>query len=255
MSMQILSWRFECAQELINSIVQDPDRLLGHWFNRSLIPGSNSVYNTLKTLIHTLIENSVHLKIELNETSHQAIKGSLHLFEDPNFAINLDMLTSHELKCFSVVVAPQPSQCFDLIYKNASTNTKIFRGAKQLLSISDLQRLHLVEKACYHSLYMCKHTNSCNFLQLKDMIANILLDILSNCKQSMVKDLTLIYKKMCGEVMQHLDDEVHHSPSTPRLKESIYGPEPLRRSRNKSDEPRNYFLGNDWFNRAYMIEQ
>lgn len=249
---QLLKWRFTCAQQLIDSVAADPDRLLGHWFSRSLIPGNNSVRDNLHILITTLCQEAIHLKIELCESP--TIKGSIHIFNNPNFAINIDMLTAYELKCLSVVVSNHAVNCFHFIYKNASTNTKIFGGAKQELCLNDAQRSLLIEKSCYHSLYMCKHVGADRFLQLKDIILSILLDTLPHCNSCMFETLTAIYNELRGKIFACVDERIHHSPTVPRLRESVKEtPNNRRRRTREIAEPRNYFLGSDWFAQAYML--
>lgn len=257
---------FKYAQQMLDSIVSDPDRLLGHWCNRALIPGSSSIRDTVSKLLFTIIEQTLRLRIELL-LSPTAVTGSIHIFDDPNFVISLDILTACELKCLNIIIAPQHADsCFTVIHSDAPTNTKIFDQAKHTLQLTDRQRLNLVEKTCYHSLYLCKYLRAYSFLQLKDVLLDILLELQHSCRSSILRSLSDIYDQLRGQVISDLEQRIHNSPTTPRLRQSVkegrrvtqYHQQPQRRrhrsSSQRTQESRNFFLGSDWFTHAYQVQ-
>lgn len=257
---------FSYAQQMLDSIVSDPDRLLGHWCNRALIPGSSSIRETVSKLLFTIIEQSLRLRIELMQ-SPTAVTGNIHIFDDPNFVISMDILTAYELKCLYIIVAPQHAcSCFAVVHSDAPTNTKIFDHAKHKLHLTDHQRLNLVEKTCYHSLYLCRHLRMYSFLQLKDLLLDILLELQHSCRSSILASLGSIYQQLRGQVLSDLEQRIHNSPTTPRLRESVkegrrvtqYQQQPQRRrhrgSPQNTQESRNFFLGSDWFTSVYKVQ-
>ena len=238
------------AQRLIDSVVSDPERLLGQWFDRSLLPKDVSLCNTLTILIETVLQGSVQLKIKLTDYT-DTVKGSLHIFENENFAINITILTAEELRCLAIIVGSEPSNHFSEIHKSASTNTHIFGDSKQQLHIKREHRLKLVQQACYQMLYFCQNLCNSNTLQIKDRILKILMHYVDNhCD----KDIWRLYKTLQCGILGKLDTLICTSPTTVSIKihDCVkHGSPTLRRTINKTTEPRNFFLGDDWFSKTY----
>lgn len=243
--------RFFATQQLIDSIVSDPDRLLSHWCSRALQPGCSSTSALLETLIQTVSLEPLYFKVELNEMRDSAsVSGNLHLFQDPNFAISLDTLHSQELKRLCVIVAAQRC-CFSRIYSNVSTNTTIFGGVTQPLHLRDEQRLALVRAACIYSLFFCTHLNHSNSLQLKDMLHSVVLRVLHRASSPpLIQGLSKLAELLRQPLLTRLEELVDSPPGS-RLRESLREHRTSLRKSSDTQQPRNYFLGDNWFAQAY----
>lgn len=240
------------AQELVDSIVCNADRLLSHWWSRALCPGCTDIQTLLQTLLQTISLQPLSLKIELTEMSER-VSGNLHLFEDPNFAISLDTLTARELKQLCVLLAAR--RCFSSIYDNRSTNTTIFSGLTLSLQLTETQRLQLVETACIYSLFLCKQLNQANILQLKDVLHSVVLHVLSQTHSpSLIRGLSDLALQLRQPILSQLEQLVQrHSPPNSRLRQSLEEHEQNTPRARAEQQPqhRNYYLGDDWFAQAY----
>lgn len=233
------------GQALIDSLTSDPERLLGQWFNRSLIPGNISLCNSIEILLATLLYKPVQLSIELTVCTG-ALRGSIHIFDDSNFAININILTEDEMKCIAILIG-RPKLHFSNTHSSDCSNAKSFSVCKEEITLTKTKRLKLVEQACLHVLYFCINLCKPNSLQLKDNILKILLDTAQKNRDG---DVLKLYKNFGAVSLPEIKQHICNSPTqiTARIHDYVHRGSPsLRKSVDKSNEPRNIFPGDDWY--------
>jgi len=236
------------AQTLITSMVSDPERLLGQWFEHSLSPRNTSLQSTLSILVYTVLHTQARLQIKLMDPVR--LKGCIHIFDDTNFSIDISSLTPDELKCVAILVGARPDAYFSNIHSSASTNTQIFSKSKQELHIEKCHRIQLIEQSCYHVLYFCQSMCGQNVLQVKDLLLSILLNTV---QQFFDQDVWNVYMNVKSMRVSKVREHIYDSPTSPRIHDCVKSGSPSsRRAKYRNSEPRNQFLGDDWFSKSYI---